>query len=365
MCINFITDTIRLLLLLTFSLPAFAQPDTLKTQLERELLVGVHPQPPYMIEGQNGNWDGISIRLWRAVAEELELDYRFIKVAPEATTSLLLAGNADIILLGDVTATAEAKVDFSHVYHTAQLGVASSQTIPVSAIAKAFFGKRFWYIAGILSLLLLIVGALIYFVERRNNKDDFGGDRSVARGVGAGFWWAGVTMTSIGYGDKAPVTFFGRAIALTWMLIAMMLTAVITASLVSTVMDSGNIKKISVPGDLRSMQVGAVEGTAAAQYLQKERIAYQQFTTLDSALKAVKKHDLEAVLHRVPDLRYAINNKSDLSLKVQPVPVDFYYYAFAVPGNSTLREPLNLALLRIINTPLWQQELERFIPEQN
>ncbi|WP_367182700.1 ion channel [uncultured Christiangramia sp.] len=32
--------------------------------------------------------------------------------------------------------------------------------------------------------------------------------------IGSGFWWAGVTMITIVYGDKAPVTFWGRAIAL-------------------------------------------------------------------------------------------------------------------------------------------------------
>ncbi|UJH92792.1 hypothetical protein LZ575_10410 [Antarcticibacterium sp. 1MA-6-2] len=64
-------------------------------------------------------------------------------------------------------------------------------------------------------------------------------------------------------------------------------------------------------------------------------------------------------------MRYQINNASDISLKVQPVMVDPDYYALAFPAGSDLREPVNLALLRIIKTPLWQQELNRFIPDKS
>ena len=360
---DYFSFIIQLFLSLIISLAAHAQPDSAKAQLKRELVIGVHTQPPYIIKGDNGTWDGISIRLWRAVADDLDLTYRFTEVTPDAATQQLQQGKVDIFLLGDVTAEADAQLDFSHFYHTAELGVASSRTQSLSSITNAFFNKRFWYIAGMLSVLLLIVGTIIYFVERPHNEEQFGGDRSILKGIGSGFWWAGVTMTTIGYGDKAPVSFFGRAVALIWMLVAMAVTAVLTASLVSAVMGGSGNGGINVPGDLRDMKIAAVEGTAAAQYLQEERIAFKKFSGLDRALSAVSKGDLDGVLHSVPVLRYTINNDPDLSLQVQPVKIDPHYYAFALSSGSTLREPLNQALLRIINTPLWQQELDRFIPE--
>ncbi|GAB3827401.1 transporter substrate-binding domain-containing protein [Pontibacter rugosus] len=361
---RFLFVFINILIAFATSVTAYGQPDTLKTQTKRELVVGVHPQPPYIIQSQNGTWDGISVRLWRGVADQLNLTYRFVKVTPDSATNVLQQGEADVVLLGNVTPTADAQVDFSHIYHTAQLGVASSQTQKLSAIAKAFFSKRFWYIAASLSVLLLIVGAMIYFVERGQNEDNFGGERSVAKGIGSGFWWAGVTMTTIGYGDKAPVTFLGRVIAMVWMLVAMAITAVLTASLVSTVMGSAGGKKMNVPQDLRNMHVAAVEGTPAAQYLQEERIVFQKFSNLKEALEAVNKQELDAVVHNVPELRYAINNTSDLALQVQPVQIDPNYYAFALAPASPLRKPINQALLRIIKAPMWQHELERFMPDK-
>ena len=338
--------------------------DSLAVQTTSELVVGVHPQPPYIIQGENGTWDGISIRLWRGVADKLNLTYRFVEVAPADANTVLQAGKADVVLLGDLYPEADAQLDFSHIYHTAELGVASSKSVKLSSIAKAFFNKRFWYIAVMLSVLLLIVGAIMYFVERKQNEDNFGGERSVIKGVGAGFWWAGVTMTTIGYGDKAPVTFLGRAIALIWMLVAMAVTAVLTASLVSAVMGSSGNSSISVPADLRDMKVAAVEGSDAARYLQEERVSFKNFSELTEALKAVNKGELDAVLHNVPVLKYTINNDPDLSLNVKPVQIDPHYYAFALSPASSLRKPVNQAMLQIIKTPGWQQELNRFIPDK-
>lgn len=331
---------------------------------ERELVVGLFHQPPFVISGKNGTWDGISVRLWRAVADSLNLTYKFSKVSKEESAVDLLNGEVDIHLLGDVTSQAEAAVDFSHIYHTSELGVASSSSIDLSRLTKAFFNERFWKIALMLSILLLIVGTLIYLVERGTNEDHFGGDRSVIKGIGSGFWWAGVTMTTIGYGDKAPVTFAGRALALIWMLIAMAVTAVLTASLVSVVMGSSGNKNLQAPDDLREKKIAAVEGSSATVYLDSEKIAYKSFSDLSEALKAMSGDGVDAVLHTVPALKYSINNDPDLSYRVQPLQLDPHYYAFAVPSESSLREELNLGLLRILNTSLWQQELNRFIPDK-
>ena len=113
------------------------------------------------------------------------------------------------------------------------------------------------------------------------------------------------------------------------------------------------------------MKVAAVRGSPAVDYLEKERISYNTFGEVVEAIEAVNKGDLDIVIHNVPALKYVINNNPDLSLKIQPVQIDPNYYAFAFASDSPLREPLNQALLRVIKTPLWQQELNRFIPEQN
>ncbi|MDT0677166.1 ion channel [Autumnicola musiva] len=346
-----------------FSSGSYAQSDSIPQPNGNQLVVGVFSQPPYMISDDNGNWDGISIRLWRAVADRMDLNYKLKEIANDSAVSVLIQQKADIVLLQDVTVAAEEKIDFTHIYHKAELGIAAAQSMQLTSILKAFFNQRFWYITGMLSVLLLIVGTIIYFIERKSNEDNFGGERSIARGIGSGFWWAGVTMTTIGYGDKSPVTFWGRAVALIWMLVAMAVTAVLTASLVSAVMGNSS-GKISIPGDLRSMKMVAVEGSSAANYLQHERIPFKASSNISEALKIVKNQDADAVLHSLPVMRYTINNDPDLGLRVQPVNVNPHYYAFGLSQQDSLRESLNRTVLQVINSTLWQQELDRYIPEK-
>ncbi|GAB2769907.1 transporter substrate-binding domain-containing protein [Salinimicrobium soli] len=351
-----------LLLSGVLSRPLQAQSDTLSPLSQKELRVGVNLQPPFIYKGEKGVLDGLSIRLWRTVAEDLNLNYKFVELPEDANISALENGKADVVLLGEVTAEAEEIVDFSHVYYTSRPGIASSGDLSLSAIAKGFFTKRFWYIVGILSILLLIVGTIIYFVERRKNEDNFGGERSIAHGIGAGFWWAGVTMTTIGYGDKAPITFFGRAIALLWMLVAMAVTAVLTASLVSVVGQSSD-QTIHFPDDLRNKKVAVVKNSDAAEYLKMERISADEFPDAASAIEAVKSKKQDLVFHSLPSLRFELSNGSGNSLQARSVQAPEKLYAFGFPSNNQFREKINSSLLKILRSEVWQQELKRFVPE--
>lgn len=52
-------------------------------------------------------------------------------------------------------------------------------------------------------------------------------------GYGDALWWAAATVTTVGYGDIAPVTFAGRAIGIATMVVGISTFAIVTAQIAS------------------------------------------------------------------------------------------------------------------------------------
>ena len=258
---------------------------------DEPLRVGVTQVPPFAMQ-EDGFWDGLSVQLWRDVADELDLEYELVMTDPGTLLDEVAQGDLDVGLTAVATAQAETTLDFTPSYFTTSLGVARPRGQSLWKIARGLFTFRFLRITLSLALLLLVVGVLIWLLERHSNEDQFGGD-NVLQGIGNSFWWAGVTMTTIGYGDKAPVTFGGRALALLWMLVAMGVTASLTAALVSVV--GASSASVNVPEELSELQVGTVADTVSARYLTEEGIDFEAFEQPSDGLRSLQRGDLRSV----------------------------------------------------------------------
>jgi ABC-type amino acid transport substrate-binding protein len=91
-----------------------------------ELVVGTKEAPPFAMKDSEGNWSGISIDLWRQVADRLKLRYHFVDVV--TVTSLLEnleSGHFDIAVAAiTVTPARQQLVDFTTPYFHTGTGVA-------------------------------------------------------------------------------------------------------------------------------------------------------------------------------------------------------------------------------------------------
>ncbi|XP_028415876.1 uncharacterized protein LOC114539447 [Dendronephthya gigantea] len=93
-----------------------------------------------------------------------------------------------------------------------------------------------WPILIFVVLSACLSGFVIWLLECRSNPQMF--DPFCPKGVLNGFWWAAVTMTTVGYGDIAPKTVLGRLFTILWisagLVILAMYMGVVTTSLTTT-----------------------------------------------------------------------------------------------------------------------------------
>lgn len=97
-------------------------------------------------------------------------------------------------------------------------------------VVTDFREGRIFNIIGLILLLVLAGGGGVFIVERTTRSEMF---RTFLDSI----WWGIVTITTVGYGDKFPLTAAGRVIASMMMLLGLGFTAVLSGTIASIFVD--------------------------------------------------------------------------------------------------------------------------------
>jgi polar amino acid transport system substrate-binding protein len=196
--------------------------------------VAVCEAPSYGHLEPDGSVDGVSVDLWRRVAESLGREYHLVPVTQMEEILLGLERKDYDAAIGAITITPTrlARVDFSYPTHRSGAAVAVRQdTGPMAALAS--YGSVLGELAPLIALtfaLLVVMGVAMWLAERPMQPHSH---ESVVDTLRDGVYWAVVTMTTVGYGDKTPKTTAGRTIAVVWMLASVALISILSTSIVS------------------------------------------------------------------------------------------------------------------------------------
>jgi len=330
------------------------------TQAET-LRVSIKPAPPFSMLDEQGGWTGISVELWQRIAGQQGWDTEWVTMdTPRAQIEGLAAGSVDVAVGAlSMTPEREAVMDFSHPFFTTGLAIAT----PVRqggwvGVFRRLLSPAFLSAVGVLVLLLLAVGVLIWLAERKRNPGQFGG--SPTEGIGNGFWWSAVTMTTVGYGDKAPVTLTGRALATVWMFASIITISGLTAAIASalTVQQLGTV--VHGVEDLNRVRSVAVDGSTGEQFLRKRGIRTLQVATADEGLALLREGRADALVYDEPLLRYLLKD-AEPGIEILPHSIERQYYAFGMKPGFARSEILNRALLADTGDAEWEESLNRYL----
>ena len=140
--------------------------------------VGITTVPPFVMETDNGEWEGISIDLWRQVAEGLDQEYTLVPLPFSDLLAQVESGQVDVAV-GALTMTAEreAAFDFTHPFYQTGLSIAVPPAPEQGLLAslRALISWQFVSVIIALGGLLLAVGFVLWLFERRRNPEQFGG----------------------------------------------------------------------------------------------------------------------------------------------------------------------------------------------
>ena len=312
----------------------------------QSIRIAVKEFPPIVFKESRG----FSIDMAKIICERQGLKPEFIyyNTVPEVLKAVE-TGECDMNFSGTtITADRERRVDFSHPFFDSGLIVAvktTSDNKTLNFVLKIV--KVIGYSLLVFLIGLTVVAHAIWFLERSDN-DPKSFPVAYKTGILDAYWWAIVTMTTVGYGDKCPKKVVGRIIASVWMIIGIIWFAAFTATLSSSLtvnrIGHGEIKGLT---DLNTKKVAVIKGTTSENFMRYHDVTVMVVETLDDLITSLKTEVVEAVVYDAPVLMHMA--KKDPAIKVVGEMFDIQKYGVAFPqgGPSPYKEVFNVAILEM------------------
>jgi polar amino acid transport system substrate-binding protein len=335
-------------ILLPLSSPA---QDSIQTP-SKKLLIGITPTPPFITE-EDGKFSGLSISSWKLVNQQLNADFEY-KVYPSLTDLMKAVETGEVdFSINPITVTNQRmkRLNFSQPYFISHTGVAKKSDTSVWTYLANILSWNFISALLILIGVIFIFGFLVWIFERKRNSEQFG---KGIPGIFQGFWWSAVTMTTVGYGDKAPLTLGGRIIGLIWMFMAIIMISSLTAGIASSLTVQNIYDEINTVQDLNRFDVVTVSGSSALELLEQYNIPSDEVVNVREGIQGVLDDNYSLFVYDQPILKYEIDRRElGDEIEVLPRTLKRDYYSYSFPKNSPLVEIINPLLVATLKTMEW------------
>ena len=288
------------------------------------LRVAIKHSPPFVIF-DNGKITGENVDLWGYIADSLNIQYRYVQYKSVAEIITAIKYNDVDITIIPITVTSKRLTEmyFSQPTKISSIGVVSSKKKDSSFISVFFNADFFMTIIQLIGLLI-VVALLFWAIEYKKND----GITSGIMGFFDSIWFSAVTMTTVGYGDKTPVTVLGKILAGIWMFSCLLIVSYFTGK-ISSAMTLQQIEGIEKVSDLKGKKVATVNNTLTHSFLIKNKVRFTLYDNLDQCMDALLTNEISHIVYDKPILNYYLENSNMTSYEVEKVDLSKDYNAFA------------------------------------
>ena len=330
-----------------FITPLHAQ-DVRDESPTEQLLVGLAGHEPF-VYATNSSPKGIAVDIWEDMASKKSWDYKYKNFnTVEEALQALKKGELDVVV-GPVSITSQRLeyMRFSQPFYNSSLAIVSRvDELSLWQKVEPLFSFKLLIAVGIFLVILAIVGTLLWLAERKTSPDQF--PAKAVDGIGNGMWLAIVTMSTVGYGDKAPSTLWGRIIAGSWMIISIIFATSMVAGIASTLtLTSMGTSTISNIEQLSGRKVVTLASSPSDLFLKEHKAKVTNVSNLSEAMLKLKNKDVDAVVYDRPQLLYYIKNHKDEDIFMAKAEYFQQGYGFAFPMDSKLIYDVNRELLEL------------------
>ena len=325
-----------------------------------KLKVGVYDSAPFAYKDELGQWKGIAVELWQAIAKDKGYDFDFVEVPRKEAVPRLAKGDLDVIAAGlSVSLERELLIDFSQPFYASHYAIAISRK-PLASIESAllhiFLSWKFWVFVICIGFAFVLVAILMWHFEGNENPEYHG--PSKMHSIAYGIYWSVAMMTRAG--ERAPKTVPGRIIGILWLGAAVFLAGSFTATVTTALNVERLSRKISSERDLPNAYVAVMPGPCE-KLLGQMNVRYTVCSDRKDCYSLLSQDRVDAIVGSEPSLKYYAARNLQGKLDIIPMDYDEVLYSIGLKPKSELTEDINRAVLQITSTYAWAEVLKQYL----